>query len=219
MRSIFLECCLNESFNFVRALVKFFIFRLVVDDIPVNAFLGEALCCISVVERRLTNKEDIGDDTDSPDVDLVVIFNLSTELWGHVEWASKGQCLLLVWIVSCSKSKVRQFNVDLIGSRIRVVLTEDVLGLQVSMHDVLLMHEVESEEELLDHISGLHFSKLLHLANLFKKVATQDHLHDDIVVLSVLKELKDASDVGMRSLLEHLKLILVQLLVDLVHLQ
>ena len=48
------------------------------------------------------------------------------------------------------------------------------------------MHEVERKEELLDYISSLNFCKLLHLANLLKKVATQDHFHDNIVVLSVL---------------------------------
>ena len=175
--------------------------------------------CISVIERRLAHEEDIGDDTDGPDVNLEVIFYLFTKFWGHVEWTSKGQCLLLVWIVSCSESKVRQFNVNLISARIRVVFTQDVLRLQVSMHNVLLMHEIKSEEELLDHISSLHLRKLLHLADLLKKVATQDHFHDDIVVLSVLKEFKDASDVGMRSLLKHLELILVQLLVNLMHLQ
>ena len=142
--------------------------------------------CISVIERRLTHEKDIGDDTDSPDVDLHVIFYLFTKFRGHVKRASKGQCLLLAWIVSCSESKVRQFDVNLIRARIRVVFTEDVLRLQVSMHNVLLMHEVKSEKELLDHISSLHLGKLLHLADLLKKVATQDHFHDDIVVLSVL---------------------------------
>ena len=214
-----MECCLNESFYFVRALRKFFVLRLVVDDILVYAFLREALCCISVVERRLTHKEDIGDDTDSPNINLVIIFYLFAELRSHVERASKGKSLLLVWIVSCCKSKICQFDVKVIVSSIRVVLTEDVLGLQVSMHNVLLMHEVKSEEQLLNHICSLNLCKLLHLANLLKKIATQDHLHDNIVVLSVLKEFKDTSDVGMGSLLKHLKLILVQLLVDLVHLQ
>ena len=98
----------------------------------------------------------------------MVILDLSAELRGHVERASQGQCLLLGWIIFCCKSKVRQFNVNLIGSRILVVLTEDVLGLQVSMHNVLLMHEVESEKELLDYISGLHLGELLHLADLLK---------------------------------------------------
>ena len=54
------------------------------------------------------------------------------------------------------------------------------------MHNVLLMHEVESEKELLDHISSLHLGERLHFANLFEKVAAHDHLHDDVVVLSVL---------------------------------
>ena len=94
--------------------------------------------------------------------------------------------MLLVRIVSCSKSKICQFDIKFIVSSIRVVLTEDVLGLQVSMHNVLLMHEVKSEEELLNYISSLNLGKLLHLANFLKKIATQDHLHDDIVVLSVL---------------------------------
>ena len=55
LRNVLLECVFNERFNLVGALVKFFIFGLVVDDIPVYAFLREALCCISVVEGRLAH--------------------------------------------------------------------------------------------------------------------------------------------------------------------
>ena len=73
---------------------------------------------ISVVEGRLAHEEDPGDDTDSPDVNLIVILDLSAELRGHVEWASQRQRLLLGSIILCSESKVRQFDVNLIAGRI-----------------------------------------------------------------------------------------------------
>ena len=57
---------------------------------------------------------------------------------------------------------------------------------------------------------------MLHFADFIKKISASDDLHHNIVVLLILHELKNAGNVGVSCLFEHLKLVLVELLVDLV---
>ena len=83
------------------------------------------------------------------------------------------------------------------------------------MHDILFVHKVEREKHLPDNMGGLLLSKPIQSANFRKKIATCDVLHDNVVVLLVLQELEDASDVGVLDCFENFELVLVELLVNL----
>lgn len=90
---------------------------------------------------------------------------------------------------------------------------KQVLWLQVSVHDVQTVHVVERQAELLYDRDGLELRELALVPDHVKEVATADELHDDVVAPSVLHQFKDARDVRVHSFLEHIQLVLVQLLV------
>ena len=85
------------------------------------------------------------------------------------------------------------------------------------MHDVLLVHVVESFQYLLDDICRLTFVELLLHLNLFEQIATTHELSHDVEAAIVFQELKDTRDVRVLRLLKDLQLVDVELFVDLVH--
>ena len=82
------------------------------------------------------------------------------------------------------------------------------------MHNVLLVHVVEGQAELLDHRGCLALIECALLHDLLKEVAAGHELHDNIIVARVFHELKHSRDVRVHCILQHCELILVQLLVD-----
>ena len=89
------------------------------------------------------------------------------------------------------------------------------------MHDVLGVHEVESEEHLLNNASGTLLSEAVTLLgnDLFHEMATTHELSDDVVIAGILHQVKDTSNVWVLGLFKHLKLIFVKLFVDLMFTQ
>lgn len=124
--------------------------------------------------------------------------------------------MLLFWVILGCKSEICQLDIDLfVVDIVGVLLAEQILWFQVTVHDVLLVHEVESKEDLLDHMSRLRLSELLQASNLCKQITASNDLHDDVVVSLVFQKLIDSSDVGVLDGLQNLELVLVQLLVHL----
>ena len=189
---------------------------IIVHDAVMDAFL----CGVAtpVEEGRLTRHQDECDDTDGPHIDFVVVLDLLHQLGRHVKRTTEGQVLHLVWLKPRGESKIGQFDRKVIAVAVSVLLNQNVLRLQVTVHDVLQVHAVECEEQLVDDVSYLCLRKTATFrCHFLEKVATCDNLHDDIVVPFVFHELKDTSDVGVFGGLEHLKLVLVQVDVDVVH--
>ena len=89
------------------------------------------------------------------------------------------------------------------------------------MHDVLGVHEVESEEHLLDNASSTLLSEAVTLLvkDLLHEMATTHELSDDVVIAGILHQVKDTSNVWVLGLFKHLKLIFVKLFVDLMFTQ
>ena len=82
------------------------------------------------------------------------------------------------------------------------------------MHNVLCVHVVEGQAELLDHRGSLILFERFLLQYLLKEVAAGYEFHDDIIVALVFHELVHTSDMRMHSVLKHGQLVFVQLLVD-----
>ena len=98
-----------------------------------------------VIEGRRTREKDECYDANGPDIDLVVVGGLCTELGSHVEGAAEGQCLLLVLIVLRCKTKIGQLDPNIfIIHVIGIFLAQDIFRLQISVHDVFLVHVVQS---------------------------------------------------------------------------
>ena len=87
------------------------------------------------------------------------------------------------------------------------------------MHNVLVVHVVQSQTQLLDNVSGLAFLEHTHAFDLVKKIATSNKLHNDVVTSLVFKKLKYAGDMWVNGILKNLQLVLVQLLIDICNLQ
>ena len=93
--------------------------------------------CALVIEGRGTREKDVCYDADGPDIDLIVVGGFRAELGSHVEGAAEGQRLLLVLIVLRCKTKISQLDPNiLIVHIVGIFLAQDILGLQISVHDV-----------------------------------------------------------------------------------
>ena len=81
------------------------------------------------------------------------------------------------------------------------MLAEQILRLEVPMHNVLCVHVVEGQAELLDHRGSLTFIELALLHDLIKEVAARHELHDNVIVACVFHELKHSRDVRVYCIL------------------
>ena len=81
-----------------------------------------------------------------------------------------------------------------------VLLTEKILWLQISMHDVLLVHVVKRQAKLFDHLRSLAFCEGLVLYDLIKKVTARNKLHNDVVISLVFYQLKNSCNVWVHSI-------------------
>ena len=77
------------------------------------------------------------------------------------------------------------------------------------MHDVLVVHVIQGQTQLLDDVGGLVFLEYTHALDLVKEVTASDELHDDVVTLLVFKKLKYAGDMWVNSILKNSKLVSV----------
>lgn len=141
---------------------------------------------------------------------MVILF-LFAELWCHTKWTTELESLLVSFrVVLGREAEVSQFDDDL---AIIFLLAKQVFWLQIAMHNVLAVHVVESEQDLLDDVCGVALRESTPAAvNHFKQVSTGDKLHDDVEAAIIFHQLKDTSDVRMHCLFKDCKLILVQLL-------
>ena len=87
------------------------------------------------------------------------------------------------------------------------------------MHDVQSVHVVESEAELLDNVGGSVFRERTLFLNHVEQITARNQLHDNVVASAIFHELKDASNVGVDRLLEHIQLVRVELLIDIGYLE
>ena len=71
------------------------------------------------------------------------------------------------------------------------------------MHNVLCVHVVEGQAELLDHRGSLTFIECALLHDLIKEVAAGDELHDNVIVARVFHELKHARNVWVYCILQY----------------
>ena len=141
---------------------------------------------------------------------MVILF-LFAELWCHTKWTAERESLLVSFrVVLGCEAEVSQFDDDL---AIIFLLAKQVFWLQIAMHNVLAVHVVESEQDLLDDVCGVALRESTPAAvNHFKQVSTGDKLHDYVEAAIIFHQLKDTSDMRMHCLFKDCKLILVQLL-------
>ena len=100
----------------------------------------------------------------------------------------------------CRKSEICELHCDL---AILTLFAKKIFGLQITMHDVLVVHVIQGQTKLLDNVSCLAFLKHTHALDLVKEIATSDQLHDDVITPLVFKKLKYACDMWVHSVLKN----------------
>ena len=82
------------------------------------------------------------------------------------------------------------------------------------MHDVLVVHIIQGQAQLLDDVGCLAFLEHTHALDLVKEIASCDELHDDVITPLVFEKLEYACDMWVHSVLKNSKLVPVQFLVN-----
>lgn len=164
---VLVEGTLDEADGILGHISQQVVVRLILRNIIIHTLLGWILRMSAIIERRSASQENISDDSCSPAIDLIIVRLLFDQLGSHVHGASKGKSLLVIWVVFRRESKICQLDVDLVIVHIiGVLLAQKILRLQISMHDVLLVHEVEGEEDLLDNVRRLRLCEPVHGSDL-----------------------------------------------------
>mmetsp|Transcript_24197 Transcript_24197/g.75283 ORF Transcript_24197/g.75283 Transcript_24197/m.75283 type:complete len:499 (+) Transcript_24197:86-1582(+) len=153
------------------------------------------------VEGRVAAKDNIGQDTAAPDVAfLVVAARVGEDLGGDVVG---GAGLRLEQALSRCEG-LRQAEVDHLDGCLPVlVLHQEVLRLDVSVHEALPMHVVDGAEDLLHDPCGLDLPERLPLVLLrlfydpVEQLATGAQLHDKVKPFGVFEDFVQPHNVWM----------------------
>ena len=74
---------------------------------------------------------------------------------------------------------------------------QNILGLQVTMHNTLLMAVVDAGEDLLHENRAISFAELSTLEDFVEELATLADLRDQVIALVILEELVHFDDIGV----------------------
>ena len=97
----------------------------------------------------------MSNDSDAPDVNRRTILLFSDNFWSHVQRRAKHLSQSALRLIKAGEAEISQFKIYL--SRLGSLLwrQENILGLDVPMDYILLVHVVQCEEQLLDNFCSL----------------------------------------------------------------
>ena len=131
--------------------IRFIVVDICVDDHAFNLLLS--LAWVRVPARQ----QHVGDHADTPNIDLLVVSRLHLlilanpyDLRCHVEWTAQNEVEALLRIKEAREAKISNLNTQVIDV---LRLEEDVLWLEIAMCDVLAVHVVDSEQDLVHNHS------------------------------------------------------------------
>jgi len=193
---------------------------LIRDDVPDSvvkverslSHLAHDLLVALTVEGRHAGQKDVSNDTCRPDVALVVIV-LVQDFWGNVVWGTEFLVEGSAWVVHEGGTEVD--NLDLI--EFFVLFKQNVLWLEISVDNVVLMAVVDALEYLLHEDGSITLREFASLENLIEKFTSLADLGNEVVSLLILEELVHLDDVGVIDLLENVDLVEEHALLILVH--
>ena len=142
------------------------------------------------IEGGHSREKNICDDTTGPDVTLLVVV-LVEDLRGDVVRSAELLVEVTVGVVDEGRAEVD--DLDLV--ELFVLLEQDVLGLQVTMHDVGLVAVVDAGEDLFHEDSSIALAELTTLEDLVEELTTFADLSNQVIALLILEELVHLDDV------------------------
>ena len=155
----------------------------------------------------------IEENTKSPSVDRVVIEILVDHLWRHVlQRAAISLPFPFVEVaLRVALDRVVDRPAEVANLNYMVVVDEQVLRLQISMNETVLVQEIDACDCLNEEPKSAVFIETLALRDLQKQVALWYVLHDEVVVLAVLEVSVEPDHVHMLQLLVDLNFSLKRL--------
>lgn len=153
-----------------------------------NPAVGHGRC---ILERRLTDQELIGQDTQTPQVNLlaVVVGRRAgvDHLWGQVvESSTHGLSAVVGGVNTPAKVTDLDLSVD---------SDEDILGLDVTVHDVLFVQIFQCSSHLRNVLRSLPFWEPVLLAKVFVQLTTASELEDQENSLAVMEVTVQSQDI------------------------
>ena len=100
-------------------------------------------------ERRAARQQDVGQYSNTPNVNFAVVRLLAHNFWCHVKRASEHLGFAFGRIQKGCKSEISQLQSDVVGCH---TLDQDIFRLDVSVDDILLVHIVDREQDLLHEL-------------------------------------------------------------------
>jgi len=168
--------------------------KLAAQDLLVQ--LGSRL----VFEGQVARDHGEQNDTAGPDVHARAIVLQAVDHFRRRVTGRSARCLQhLVLLVGVAEAEIDQSNVFL-------VVQQQVLRLQISVHDAELVQILDSTNDLLEELAGFCLLKLLLLDDVVEELATADELHDQEELLGRLDDFEKLDDVGVADQLEDVDL-------------
>lgn len=150
-------------------------------------------------EGWLPAQEGVHDDTCRPDIDLFVLRLSFDYLWRQIV-RTAPRYLAKVGLVG--EPEIRNFDVELLR-----IIEQYVLGFDVPVYNVPIMHVVQSIEKLFGNVDHVQLCDRLLLAlDVLEELPVLYQLRDNVVSLIIMQELIDMHYVGMLHLLHDTEL-------------
>ena len=100
----------------------------------------------------------------------------------------------------------RSTKIDELDDGVLLVLKVDILGLDVTMNNIVLMEVVSSGEELADNVCCLNFIKMLISCYTLIQSTTMAHLIDEVDLFLIFIHLDNLADIWVIKLFQKLDL-------------
>jgi hypothetical protein len=137
----------------------------------------------------------MGYNSNAPYVNFAVVMQIFHDFRGHIHRAAQKLLNPFNRVAKRCKSEVSELNSNF--SITSVDRDQHVLGFNVSMHDVLLVHVVDGEKKLFYQTCSIRFRKHFVLDDVVEKFTACHQFSDYVEVVIIVKKSDHPDDVRM----------------------
>mmetsp|Transcript_19572 Transcript_19572/g.36646 ORF Transcript_19572/g.36646 Transcript_19572/m.36646 type:complete len:222 (+) Transcript_19572:661-1326(+) len=157
------------------------------------------------IEWWISTQDHVHDDAKTPKIRTLVVLTCK-DLWSHVVGRSGLGRENLVRLKLASESKIDHFQRTLLNGVLG--REQEILGLQVTMANVVLMHVEDRAEHVLHDNGCLNLGEMASVNDAIEELSTCAKFQDQVDVAMVFKRLKQLDDIWMVHDLHDLDLLL-----------
>ena len=124
----------------------------------------------------------------------------------HVERSAQGELEFFTLLDRLGEAKVHQLAEESGTSiSLEILINHDILQLQISVHNIDLVHICEAVQDLVDHCGSISLSEGIvvvgYRGKSLKQITMGNQLQHDVVAFSVLQQIKNTNDIRVINLL------------------